>query len=700
MRTWLHIGVVCYFGPGGLTRAVGIRYLGFRFERDQSVSPGSHLPSSPPMGSPSTSASMMGLGDHRRELSVLQTPSYIRNSPSSGPGQSPAGTAHGFPSATTPISALSINNGSHGFLNGNIFDSYQSDLYQNSSQYRPGTAPGPNGSTSSTTIGPDSYFPNPQDDRRPSVASLATNASSTGSKTSIGRSIIRRIRGDDDKESPGSSDSSLLQNNVLQRPSAAYSRTNTQTGSRPQTPVPSSDVVPFLYQDPQDIPKYGEAPVRQQPVMASMRYDGSDETDQKSSSSYRSHFKRKKDKVDKDKELPPPPNYKNSAPNKEHRKELAKIDGISMSQNSSQSRLGDRPSSPTPSIASSLSNNVPKSPGPHQHKKFFLGFIRKKGKGEDNERSETPQPAKTKNQKPEPLQLSGSPYNSYDAQTPKRGSASGVGSSVTVELYNYTHPRAYEYAAIEPRKNTTGGPQAHGKMKAMKRGYSSNDTSVAKKLGGFGRSKGEEEKLFLLDTDLRNLVGVVSTGQDMTPPSGKIPTAEEALKGGNLSGVPESLWRVPDSWRWVPEAGTVSRSESVLDNNPEIVETSGNKPQQKSSSAYCIRVFRADSTFATLSCDLSSSVSEVLRLLGRKSFLQDDLGNYQLIIKKGDFSRILQPQERPLQIQKRLLEQAGYTQYDHLEEIGREDHSYLCRFTFRMSKIGGCSLVTLYPSLI
>lgn len=104
-------------------------------------------------------------------------------------------------------------------------------------------------------------------------------------------------------------------------------------------------------------------------------------------------------------------------------------------------------------------------------------------------------------------------------------------------------------------------------------------------------------------------------------------------------------------------------------------------------------MFRADSTFATLSCRLQASVTEVLHLLGRKSFLQDDLKNYQIVMKKNGLLRILGPNERPLKIQKRVLEQAGYTEDDHLEEIGREDHGYLCRFTFMMSRMGGYSLV-------
>ena len=40
------------------------------------------------------------------------------------------------------------------------------------------------------------------------------------------------------------------------------------------------------------------------------------------------------------------------------------------------------------------------------------------------------------------------------------------------------------------------------------------------------------------------------------------------------------------------------------------------------------------------------------------------------------------PQEKPLFLQKRWLEQAGYTEEDCLQDIGREDNSYLFKFVF------------------
>jgi hypothetical protein len=48
---------------------------------------------------------------------------------------------------------------------------------------------------------------------------------------------------------------------------------------------------------------------------------------------------------------------------------------------------------------------------------------------------------------------------------------------------------------------------------------------------------------------------------------------------------------------------------------------------------------------------------------------------------------VLSPKERPLKLQKQLLEQAGYAENDKLDDLGREDNSYLFRFTFRETTV-------------
>lgn len=41
------------------------------------------------------------------------------------------------------------------------------------------------------------------------------------------------------------------------------------------------------------------------------------------------------------------------------------------------------------------------------------------------------------------------------------------------------------------------------------------------------------------------------------------------------------------------------------------------------------------------------------------------------------------PNERPVLLQKRRFEQAGYTELDKLEDLGREDNSYLCKLVYK-----------------
>jgi adenylate cyclase len=184
---------------------------------------------SPPLSPPAASNPLMNFGDHRRELSVLQTPQFgIRQNLT--------------PSAASPTFG-SMSSVATPALNGNIFDS--NEPYSQST-LRPGTAP----SSSSASHGlSESYFPD--ETRRPSVASVITNASSTGSKSSVGRSICKRIFGSGEisGDSAVSSDSSIPPTVTTPRTQYGFQGPGTPTSSRPRTPLPSAEVVPFLYQD-------------------------------------------------------------------------------------------------------------------------------------------------------------------------------------------------------------------------------------------------------------------------------------------------------------------------------------------------------------------------------------------------------------------------------------------------------------------
>ncbi|CAG8449863.1 13101_t:CDS:10 [Dentiscutata heterogama] len=136
------------------------------------------------------------------------------------------------------------------------------------------------------------------------------------------------------------------------------------------------------------------------------------------------------------------------------------------------------------------------------------------------------------------------------------------------------------------------------------------------------------------------------------------------------------IWTAPDSWAVNHETPVEKDARDSLN-----VE---DKDDWKR--LFCIRIFRPDATFGTVNCGLNTTTSELLQILGKKFFIQD-ISKYNLYVMRHNLERVLGSHERPLQLQKKWLEQAGYTVNDNLEDLGREDNSYLVRFTFRETTV-------------
>ncbi|KDN49231.1 hypothetical protein K437DRAFT_283773 [Tilletiaria anomala UBC 951] len=100
------------------------------------------------------------------------------------------------------------------------------------------------------------------------------------------------------------------------------------------------------------------------------------------------------------------------------------------------------------------------------------------------------------------------------------------------------------------------------------------------------------------------------------------------------------------------------------------------------SKPHLLRIWRKEGSFVTLSCALVSTTNDIKALLTRKS-LSTDNAAYRLFVRDKGNERPLGPAEKPALIQRRRLEQAGYTDADGLEDMGREDLSYLLRFVYR-----------------
>ncbi|KAM0789498.1 hypothetical protein ACM66B_000317 [Microbotryomycetes sp. NB124-2] len=210
-------------------------------------------------------------------------------------------------------------------------------------------------------------------------------------------------------------------------------------------------------------------------------------------------------------------------------------------------------------------------------------------------------------------------------------------------------------------------------------------------------------------------------------------TASKSKPGQNMFA---GAWTAPDSWAVKAEAGGVDADSSdeeeerdLLDNEDAETEethsenglspgtaqlkvfgekvdgtvapverrpiTSNGRPGTKagrpatsdgargaSSKAFMIRIFRPDQTFSTLPAPLTVTAAELTSILARR-FQVNSKSNLTLYLREKGTERRVAANEKPVLLTKRRFEQAGYTDLDKLEELGREDNSYLCRLVYK-----------------
>ncbi|CAO3651275.1 unnamed protein product [Cunninghamella echinulata] len=194
-----------------------------------------------------------------------------------------------------------------------------------------------------------------------------------------------------------------------------------------------------------------------------------------------------------------------------------------------------------------------------------------------------------------------------------------------------------------------------------------------------------------LDQDFGTMDEIINTNYIDTSNRNRIPGA----------GKMTEVWSPPDSWAVdhanitsspsFPSTTTVTEEEQLIYDDYDE-PTNWNIKQRN----FCIRIFRPDNTFGTIQVPLNTTTKEIIRKLTGKFFLSDH-NNFSLLLSRHNLDRVLLPNERPLQIQKQFLEQMGYTDDDKIEDVGREDNSYLFRFTFgprKMSNINESDFVS------
>ncbi|KAI5466639.1 phosphatase 2C-domain-containing protein [Mariannaea sp. PMI_226] len=549
-----------------------------------------------------------------------------------------------------------------------------------SANVRSSSTPGPQDS-------PDAAYYN--DGRRPSAASILT-ASSTGSKTSLTRGGFRKLQGFFGEEFPGrdSSESSLptsfMGKDQRQRSyshsrptqrdrnysnATDHTRDGSPSSSRPRTPVPDPEVVPFLFQDTNDIARLGEAPVRDIPTGPDRdRFisDASSQVPPKTSSSSRSahsivhghHHHHRHNKSNDDPRTLRPSISREETPI-----------GVQLQRDrgggSTSTTMSTRPrgQSPTPSnrsagpTFSSKSSQLdgPTSPG-HHGKRGILGRFRRHHKDKDDVTKLRDLPQSTKS-----LQ---SKSSKPDFHRPEL--------SPSVLPYTGASPLDYSDDArtIAQRGATFNNKFPFAKKTRAHRPHDFVDEAIGP------TDRNDPNNVYILDTNLADMEGILTKPPQLSQMDVGYVNNLEHERADSISMQPKGRWDAPDSW------AVRRNTEDNTYHGPDLDEIGSPPRPEERMASYCIRIFRSDGTFSTHSMSLDSSVADVISQVIKKTYVVDGLENYHIILKKHDLIRVLMPPERPLLMQKRLLQQVGYEDKDRIEDLGREDNSYLCRFMF------------------
>lgn len=88
-------------------------------------------------------------------------------------------------------------------------------------------------------------------------------------------------------------------------------------------------------------------------------------------------------------------------------------------------------------------------------------------------------------------------------------------------------------------------------------------------------------------------------------------------------------------------------------------------------------------------------------MVSRKPGFINKPGRHSLYLREKGSERALAVNEKPVRIQQLRFEQAGYSEWDKPEDLGREDHSYMIKFIFKPDdtlRFGSVGFTTLHDT--
>ncbi|KAJ2344080.1 cysteinyl-tRNA synthetase, partial [Coemansia sp. RSA 2618] len=161
--------------------------------------------------------------------------------------------------------------------------------------------------------------------------------------------------------------------------------------------------------------------------------------------------------------------------------------------------------------------------------------------------------------------------------------------------------------------------------------------------------------------------------------NGAIPEVEYPPRRSEPWAPPESWAVLPTSNEGIDEAGVTTGGPSEI--VPDEEGVSSDSEIEDDNKMYSLRIYKEDSTFGTFHCRLSTTTADFMQMAAKKFFIHD-ITRYCLYMQKANgLDRTLTANERPANILKNYLEQMGYRPEDNITLQGREDNSYLCKFS-------------------
>ncbi|KAK8853425.1 hypothetical protein IAR55_004131 [Kwoniella newhampshirensis] len=99
-----------------------------------------------------------------------------------------------------------------------------------------------------------------------------------------------------------------------------------------------------------------------------------------------------------------------------------------------------------------------------------------------------------------------------------------------------------------------------------------------------------------------------------------------------------------------------------------------------------MRIYRVDGSYSLLVVPINTTTAEVISILSGANEAQPGkkiTTSMRLYLRERGQDRMLLPSERPASIQHRRLVQAGFTDAEHIEDLGKDDLAILCRFIYQ-----------------